>query len=166
MIHFIRICTFLFDSSYLLALVLQLQSGETRPVDCMLNMISVLICLGYLFSFNFFLLNSYYYFILFSIIAVLVSWTWLSNCFGLTFVIFVEGLFVMPVFMLIWEELLVEGMILNLLPTHSFSFIKAGYLGKVIRYIHCEISVVLAIYFIPIISIYNIEETFISFLQF
>ena len=42
----------------------------------------------------------------------------------------------MPVFMLIWEELLVEGMILNLLHIHSSSFIKAGYPGKVIRYIH------------------------------
>lgn len=70
----------------------------------------------------------------------------------------------MPVFMLIWEELLVEGMILNLLPTHSFSFTKAGYLGKVIRYIHCEISLVLAIYFVPIISgnVYFVSPVFCS----
>lgn len=46
----------------------------------------------------------------------------------------------MRVFMLIWEELLVEGMILNLLHIHSFFFIKAGYHGKVIRYLHCFYS--------------------------
>jgi len=51
------------------------------------------------------------------------------------------------VFMLILEEWPVEGMILNLLRILSFSFIKAGYLDKVIWYIHCGISVVLAIYF-------------------
>jgi hypothetical protein len=46
----------------------------------------------------------------------------------------------MQVFMLIWEELLVEGMILNLLHIHLFSFIKAGYHGKVIRCSHLFFS--------------------------
>lgn len=44
-----------------------------------------------------------------------------------------KELFDMQVFMLIWEELLVEGMILNPLHTHSFFFIRADYHGKVIR---------------------------------
>jgi hypothetical protein len=94
----------------------QQQSGETPPLVSMLNMTSALICSGFFFH---------------SFISVKIS-----NILRLIFLIFAEELFDMQVFMLIWEGLLAEEMILNLLHILSFFFIKAGYHGKVIRCLH------------------------------
>lgn len=130
--------TFLFFTSYEL-LFFQQQNGETPPVDSMLSMINALICSGFLcfLSFNCFL---NFFWLLFSFLLLLLLWFLFLGCSSnfLTLIILnsLGGLFDMPVFMHTWEELLVEGMILNLLHIHSFSYIKAGYRGKVIRYLH------------------------------
>lgn len=118
----------------------QQQSGETPPPVSMLNMTSALICSGFFFhllilSSNIFLISTGIIFLFHSFISVKIS-----NILRLIFLIFAEELFDMQVFMLIWEELLVEEMILNLLHILSFFFIKAGYHGKVIRCLHLFFS--------------------------